>query len=186
MFRSWQATAVLALAAVALLWAGELSAESDFSPYVTADGTITVPEGFRDWSFLGTWIVAGGDEDGAAAGLHNVYTQPETVRHYRETGGFPDGAVLVKELLAAESEDMTTGYISRASEVEGWFVMIKDTQGRFADHPLWGHGWGWALFEVASPISTVTEDYEAECIPCHVPAEATDWIYVEGYPLLKQ
>jgi hypothetical protein len=105
---------------------------------------------------------------------------------YRETGAFPDGAVIVKELFAAATEDMTTGRVSHAHEVEGWFVMIKDAKGRFPDHGLWGDGWGWALFYADDPSTTVTEDYEAECIACHIPAEETDWIYVEGYPQLHE
>jgi hypothetical protein len=26
----------------------------------------------------------------------------------------------------------------------------------------------------------------ANCLVCHIPAQATDWIYVSGYPPLKQ
>ena len=88
----WAAIA-FAFAVIAVPIASEVSAEPDFSPYVTRDGTILLPDGFRDWAFLGTWVIAGGDEDGGAAGLHTVYTQPETVRQFRETGKFQDGAV---------------------------------------------------------------------------------------------
>ena len=38
---------------------------------------------------------------------------------YRETGAFPVGAVIVKELFATATEDMTTGRVSHAHEVEG-------------------------------------------------------------------
>ncbi len=159
---------------------------ADFSPYVRADGSILLPGDFRSWRYLGTWSIAGDDPEGGASGFHNVFTQPKTVDAYRETGAFPDGAVIVKELFGTATEDMTTGRVSRAHEVEGWFVMIKDAKGRFPDHGLWGNGWGWALFNADDPSTTVTEDYEAECIACHIPAEATDWIYVEGYPGLKE
>ena len=30
-----------------------------------------------------------------------------------------------------------------------------------------------------------TKDYRAECLGCHAPAGHTDWVYVEGYPLLR-
>lgn len=158
-----------------------------FSPYVDADGNISIPKDFRGWHMLGTWAVAT-DEDGAVGskGFHNVYTQAETVAAYRSTGKFPDGAVLVKELLKATTDTMTTGEISYASETEGWFIMIKDTEGRFAGNGLWGDGWGWALFNAGDPATTVTKDYKADCIPCHVPAENDDWIYVRGYPTLHE
>ena len=157
-----------------------------FSPYVDADGKISIPKDFRSWYFIGTWAVATDEDDKVGSnGFHSVYTQPETVAAFRSNGKFPDGAVLVKELFKATTDTMTTGEISYAAETEGWFIMIKDTQARFKGNGLWGDGWGWALFNADAPATTVTKDYKAECIPCHVPAENDDWIYVRGYPGLK-
>ena len=69
---------------------------SAFSPYVGADGTISIPKDFRSWHFLGTWGVATDEENQVGSkGFHNVYTQAETVAAFRSTGKFPDGAVLV-------------------------------------------------------------------------------------------
>jgi hypothetical protein len=31
----------------------------------------------------------------------------------------------------------------------------------------------------------VTADYREECLGCRVPAQGTDWVYVEGYPPLR-
>jgi hypothetical protein len=111
---------------------------SAFSPYVDAEGTISMPSDFREWAYLGTWSIAGDDEAGGAAGFHIVYTQPETIEAYRRTGEFPDGAVLVKELIETDTGDLTTGRVSWANRVTGWFVMIKDRQGRFEGNGLWG------------------------------------------------
>ena len=159
---------------------------SDFSPYVDADGTISMPSDFREWAYLGTWSIAGDEEEGGAADFHVVYTQPETIEAFRRTGEFPDGAVLVKELFEADSGDLTTGRVSWAHQVTGWFIMIKDRQGRFPGNGIWGDGWGWALFQADDPATTVTEDYKAECLDCHVPAENDDWVYLRGYPVLKK
>ena len=180
--------ATATLVAITMALTGDLASQdsSDFSPYVdAATGSIQLPDDFREnWVFLGTWSIASGNEDGGASGFHNVYTQPEVVKAYRESGEFPDGAVLVKELLFTNSDDFTTGYVSYADEIEGWFVMVKDGVGRFPDNPLWGDGWGWSLFLADDPDTTVTQDYEADCIGCHIPAQDTDWIYVQGYPVL--
>jgi hypothetical protein len=162
-------------------------AAESFSPYVDEKGNITIPKDFRNWQFLGTWGVATDEEDQVGLkGIHNVYTQPETVAAFRSTGKFPDGAVLVKELLKAKTNDMTTGEISYATETEGWFIMIKDTEGRFKSNKLWGDGWGWALFNADDPSTTVSKNYKDDCISCHVPAKEDDWIYVRGYPALHQ
>ena len=157
-----------------------------FSPYVDADGAISIPPDFRERAYLGAWSVAGDDEAGGAAELHVVYTQPESIEAYRRTGEFQDGAVLVKELFGTDTDDMTTGRVSWAKRVTGWFIMIKDREGRFQGSGLWGDGWGWALLSADDPATTVTEDYRAECIPCHVPAKMDDWVYVRGYPALHE
>ena len=180
------ATVVAAVTAATVLGGGGRAAEP-FSPHVDEKGKISIPKDFRSWYFLGTWGVAT-DEEGKAGskGFHNVYTQPESVAAFRKTGKFPDGAVLVKELFKAKTNPMTTGEISYAAETEGWFVMVKDTKGRFKGNKLWGLGWGWALFKAADPSKSVTKDFKAECLPCHVPAKKDDWIYVRGYPALTK
>jgi hypothetical protein len=179
------AVAAAVFAAVLFAKTG-LSAES-FSPYVDDKGNISMPKDFRSWYFLGTWGIAAdeGNQVGSK-GFHSVYTQPGTVAAFHSTGKFPDGAVVVKELLKAKTNTMTTGEISYATETDGWFVMIKDNQGRFKDSALWGDGWGWALFNAGDPTTTVTKDYKSDCLPCHVPAEKDDWIYLRGYPTLRE
>lgn len=159
-------------------------AQGTFSPYVDASGGITLPPDYRTrWVFLGSWSIDAGGSTAGAKGMHNVYTQPGVVESFRNGGEFPDGTVLVKELLNTETRTMTTGTVSHGVDVEGWFVMVKDANNRFPDNKLWGDGWGWALFGPDRMLKT--KDYKAECLGCHVPAKSTDWIYVEGYPLLR-
>ncbi|MEB3210328.1 MAG: cytochrome P460 family protein [Leptolyngbyaceae bacterium] len=154
-----------------------------FSAYVDEAGHITRPTGFReDWSHLGTWSVP----DGETLMFHEVYAEAETVNAYRETGEFPDGAALVKEIRQTESADMTTGNPSWAVEPAIWFVMIKDKMGRFADNPNWGEGWGWALYKADNPSLNVSTSFEADCLSCHLPAKETDYIYSYAYPTLRE
>jgi hypothetical protein len=161
---------------------------SPFSSHVDSAGNISVPTDYRQWAFLGSWhVVAKGAGDGAGvAGFHTVYTQPSSVTHYLNTGEFPDGAVLVKELLKVDTDELTTGDASWPTQIEGWFVMVKDTKGRFPGSPLWGNGWGWALFNADNANQTVTRNWRTECLGCHVPAKSTDWVYTQGYPVLQR
>ena len=173
------ATCLLLLSSVSPATAG------DYSRYVDAQGNIVLPENFRtEMAHLGSWFVP----EGEASGFHDVYTQPSAVAEYRSTGQFPDGAVIVKELRGAEMKDYTTGKnVSRAaSDVKQWFVMIKDTKGRFKENASWGDGWGWALFKPGATRVSVAKDYQADCLTCHIPARQTDWIYVEAYPTLRR
>lgn len=179
----------LAIFAGASIFAAAHALTSDLDGFtIAADskGGIRLPDvDYRkDWVSLGPWAVAADEGDSGSQGIHAVYSQREAVEAYRASGKFPDGAVLIKELFSTVTQDMTTGRVSRAHETQGWFVMIKDEKGRFPDNKLWGDGWGWAFFGADDPARTSTEDYAAECKDCHVPAQNTDWIYTEGYPVL--
>ncbi len=176
----------IAVASITAFGISSRTMADEFVPYVKSNGEITLPKNFRTWASLGTWVVASDKGADSTATMHNVYTQPETIEAYRNQGKFPDGAVIVKELLKTETGKMTTGQVSWAHEVTGWFVMIKDTEGRYEGNTLWGDGWGWALFNVDNQTKPVTKNYKIECIPCHLPAKNNDWIYVRGYPDLKK
>jgi hypothetical protein len=170
-----------------LLVLGSSSAFSQerFSPHVDAEGAIRLPVKFRtSMVHLGSWFVP----SGAASGFHDVYTEKESMEYYRDNGRFPDGAAIVKELRAAKSGDYTTGagvHHSTAG-LKQWFVMIKDTENRFSGNPLWGDGWGWALFKPEQPKVNVASDYKVDCLGCHIPAKHNDWIYTEAYPILEK
>ena len=94
--------------------------------------------------------------------------------------------MLVKEVFNASSDTMTTGFVSRADKLAGWFVMVKDSKGSHSDNKLWGDGWGWSWFDAANPRQTVSTDYKADCQGWHIPAKETDWSYTERYPVLKK
>ena len=151
-----------------------------------AAGNLRVPEAYRTtYQSLGTWAVSGDHERGSKE-LHLVYASPGTVAAYSRDGHFPDGAVLVKEVYEAATVPMTTGTVSHADTLKGWFVMVKDSNGRHAGNKLWGEGWGWSWFDAANPMKTTSKDFRTDCLGCHIPAKATDWIYVSGYPGLKK
>ena len=174
------------LACVIMLSVGSFSAIADdtFSPYVDEKGNISFPHSFRtNMVHLGSWFVP----EGGASGFHDVYTEKESVEVFRKTGKFPDGTTLVKELRVSKAGSYTTGEgVSYATNgIKQWFVMIKDVKGRFADNPLWGDGWGWALYKPDDKDKNVATNYKVDCLGCHVPAKDKDWVYTEAYPTLS-
>jgi hypothetical protein len=141
----------------------------------------------RDWVLLGSFSVLADEPSGGAKELHVVYSAPENVEAYRETGEFPDGAVLIKDVYSTTTETLTTGIVSYANTLEGRFVMVRDADDEHASaSPLWGDGWGWAFYEGAETTRTVTTDYVADCLGCHEPARESNLIYAQGYPILKR
>src|SRR2546421_12460646 len=87
--------------------AGPQSASSSPQPaaglgkYVDKEGGIRLPEDYRlKWIHLGSWFAEGEPGKGQ---VHDVYAEPETVAAFRNTGKFPPGATLVKEIRASTS-----------------------------------------------------------------------------------
>jgi hypothetical protein len=153
---------------------------------VDAAGNLRVPDAYRTtYESLGSWAVAADNGKGSKE-LHVVHASPGTIAAYRKDGHFPDGSVLVKEVFEAATEEMTTGTASHAKRLKGWFVMMRDRGGRYAGNQLWGDGWGWSWFDAENPSKTTSTNYKTDCRACHVPARASNWIYVDGYPPLKR
>jgi Cytochrome P460 len=153
---------------------------------VDARGNLSVPSNYRaSYRFLGSWAIAA-DSAGGSKELHFVFASPEASDAYRKDGHFPDGTVLVKEVYGAATGEMTTGSVSRADKLKGWFVMVKGDASRFPGNALWGDGWGWSWFDATNPTQTTSTNYRTNCKSCHVPARSTDWVYVDGYPVLKR
>jgi len=149
-------------------------------------GNMRVPADYQTaYQMLGSWAVAA-DHGPGSKEMHVVYASPGTVAAYRKDGHFPDGTVLVKEVFKTITKPMTTGTVSSAGTLAGWFVMVKDNVRRFPGNKLWGDGWGWAWFDATDPQKTTSTDYKTDCQSCHVPAQASDWIYTHGYPPLNR
>jgi hypothetical protein len=91
------------------------------------------------------------DEGEGSKESHVVYASPGAIAAYRKEGHFPDGSVLVKEVFGAVTEAMTTGTVSHAQTLKGWFVMVRESKNSHPENPLWGDGWGWSWFDAANP-----------------------------------
>lgn len=166
-----------------------MSSGHKFSPYVDAKGNISKPQNFRkNWVHLGSWYVKTGDENNADE-MHDVYATPESVKAFEKNGQWPDGTTLVKTVSDADNKAMTTGNAHWSADIKVWFVMVRDRQNRFADNKAWGEGWGWALFTADDPETNQTKNWKGEgfnnCFGCHTPVKNTEWVYIEGYPAVR-
>jgi hypothetical protein len=181
--------AILAMLAVAAR--GQRDATASRGPpnaetVVDSAGNLHVPDAYRtSYELLGSWAVAA-DKGQGSKELHVVWASPGSIATYRKNGHFPDGAVLVKEVFETATGRMTTGTVSHAGSLKGWFVMMKDGNDHYAGNNLWGDGWGWSWFDADNPSKTTSTNYKTDCLGCHVPARVSDWVYVDGYPPLKR
>jgi hypothetical protein len=178
-------SAMFALAAHGQIDPSASSSGKKTEAVVDAAGNLRVPDSYRTtYEFLGSWAVAA-DQSPGSKELHVVYASPGTIIAFRVNGRFSDGTVLVKEVFQAATGKQTTGTVSGAASLKGWFVMVKDGTGRYPGNKLWGDGWGWSWFEADNPSKTTSTNYKTNCLGCHVPARGSDWVYVDGYPPLK-
>jgi hypothetical protein len=113
---------------------------AEFSPFVDQEGNISLPKGYKQkWSHLGGWAVAKKDGE-AIHELHDVYTNPDAYNQYEKTGEFPDGTVLVKELVSVGEKEASSGNGYFMGDFIGLEVSVKD-ETRFEDEPG-----NWAYF----------------------------------------
>ena len=113
---------------------------SDATPAAVVDqqGHLHVPPQYRaTYEFLGAWAIAASKGVGSSE-LHAVYASPGTIAAYRTSGGFPDATVLIKEVYETATAPMTTGTVSHAQTLKGWFVMVKDSKNSHPGKSLWG------------------------------------------------
>lgn len=178
-------THIAGLVLIASLFGLPSSSMAETRSPVDSRGNLHVPVDYRTlYRYLGTWAVADGKRPRLKQ-LHVVYSSPGTQETYRNSGHFADGSILVKEVFAATTGHYTTGTVSHAQTLVGWFVMVKDTKHLHPENKLWGDGWAWSWFDANNPRRTTSTNYKTDCQMCHVPARGSDWIYVTGYPVLR-
>jgi hypothetical protein len=122
--------------------------------------------------------------------FHDVYIKRENLLYYQHHGTFPDGTVLVKELVLAQKGKYPDGSLDSASgrgyfpsELHGIDVMVKDSK-RFANTNKWGF---FTFGHQAPPYSPIAKAMSAaQCASCHIAGVAkTDMVWVQYYPLLR-
>jgi len=166
------------------------AANPDWGPKWTDDGELILPKGFHQWVFLGSPLTPNALNGGSAPfpEYHNVYVQPEAFKAYRETGEFPEGTIMLKELQLTRNGTNPGGSTIEVSG-RGYFpgarngidVSVKD-KTRFADT----NGWGFFNFGHHAPpyLETAAEQTVEACAGCHI-ANADDMVFRKFYtPIL--
>jgi hypothetical protein len=153
-----------------LLSAAALAVSASIAaPALSQDAPVPYPEGYRDWYHVKSMVI----EEGHAlyeafGGIHHIYANEKAVQGYR-AGVFPDGAVIVFDLLEAHHDDNTV--TEGARKVAG--VMHKDAE-KYADTG----GWGFEGFAGGDPASPVVGDQAASaCFSCHLPMREQDYVF---------
>jgi hypothetical protein len=130
---------------------------------------VAFPEGYRDWTHVKSAVILEGHVNyNAFGGVHHVYANDRALTALKERAAFPDGAVLVFDLLEEQVENnaVTEG----ARKVIG--VMEKDLD-RFSET----EGWGFEDFRLGDPSQRSVTDMREQCLSCHESQRASDYVY---------
>jgi len=148
-----------------------------------AEGELQRPNDHREWVFVGAPVTPNDMNDGKAAfpEFHNVYIDPSSFASYKQTGKFPDGTVILKELVSVGGKSMPSGNGYFQGEFVSLEAMVKDSR-RFRDEP---GGWAFFRFGEAPNYNPTGARMKTEsCNSCHSGA-TEDYVFTDTYPVLR-
>jgi len=135
--------------------------------------SVAYPTGYRKWAFVKSMVIYSDKHPLFAefGGLHHVYANAEAMRALVKGGTFPDGSVLVLDLL--EAKDESGAWVEGSRKLVG--VMEKD-RARFKATG----GWGFEAFKGGSQTERTVTDASAQCFACHQKQKDNDFVF-SGY-----
>ena len=138
-------------------------------PAHAGEATVPYPEEYRDWHHVKSMVIEPGhDLYEAFGGIHHLYANEAALSGYR-AGRFPDGAVIVFDLLEA---DHTGNAVTEGPrKIVG--VMHKDSE-RYAGTG----GWGFEGFAEGDPgRRAVGSEADKACFQCHTSQREHDYVF---------
>lgn len=144
------------------------------------------PTGFREWIYVGTPLTPNDMNNGKASfpEFHSVYIDPESWQHWKKTGKFRDGTILIKEMTSVGSKTAVSGKGYFMGDFIGLEATIKSKR-EFPDEPG-----NWAYFSFStedhkSVKKTADAQPSANCNSCHEASAQDDFVFTQYYPVLR-
>ena len=130
----------------ATLQLATISSAQAAEAFTITDGELQRPTGYREWVYVGTPVTPNDMNNGKAAfpEMHNVYIDPKSWKHWKDTGKFRDGTILIKELVSVGSKSAVSGNGYFMGDFIGLEATIKSKK-HFKDEPG-----NWAYFSFSS------------------------------------
>lgn len=135
---------------------------------------VSYPTGYRDWTHVKSMLIFDQKHPlfNPFGGLHHIYVNAKGLSAYKKGGTFPDGTLIVFDLLEANMDQ--GAYIEGPRKFIG--VMQKDSK-KFKGTG----GWGFDAFEKDTKNSFV-KDSGKECFNCHVSQKEKDYVFSNYRP----
>jgi len=135
------------------------AAESAAVPY---------PAGYRKWVHVKSTVIGPAHPRFASnGGMHHFYANEKALEGY-SSGKFPDGAILIDDLLEVKENAGVTVEDARRRVA----VMAKDSV-RYRE----SGGWGYEIFKGDESAPSLTADGKAACFDCHGKQKERDSVF---------
>lgn len=129
---------------------------------------VSYPKGYRDWHHVKSMVIQPGHPlENPFGGIHHVYANKKAVQGLK-TGTYPDGAVIVFDLLKYNEG----GNALQEGERKLIGVMQRDAK-RFKNTG----GWGFEGFAGNSQTERLTKDGGQSCFECHQPEAKSRYVF---------
>ncbi len=172
---------------VSMMVLAQPQAEAKEHAKFNKDGNLIQPKDFewRKWIYVGTPVTPNSlnPPEAAFPEFHNVYIDPGSFEHFSKTGEFPEGTLLIKELVSVGATKAASGN----GFFEGDFIGLEaayKSKKRYPDEP---GNWVYFSFSHKPPPYPASAKLmpAAACNSCHEINAADDWVFTQYYPVLR-
>jgi hypothetical protein len=128
---------------------------------------VPFPAGYRTWVHVKSNILGPEHANVKYRGYNHIYANDKAYQGY-QTGTFPDGSVLVFDILETNAANNMIG--------EGKHVFIDVMMKDAVKYASTG-GWGYAEFEPDGSVRKLPEEQITKCYTCH--SKQPDFVFSE-------
>lgn len=129
---------------------------------------VDFPGGYRDWHHVKSMVIQPGHPlENPFGGIHHIYANTKAQQGLK-TGNYPDGAVLVFDLL---------NYSEGGSALQEGSRKLVGVMQRHAKKFKSTGGWGYEGFAGNSKSERLTKDGGKSCFECHQAQEKSQYVF---------
>lgn len=129
---------------------------------------VAFPDGYRNWTHVKSMVIQQGHPlYETFGGIHHVYANDKALKAMKKGTAYPDGSVLVFDLLEAKADG--------SAITEGPRRILGVMQKSSRTYAETG-GWGFEGFKGNSRDRLVT-DAKTACFSCHASEKKTDYVF---------
>lgn len=152
-----------------------ITAAIGWSVHAKDANPVPFPTGWRGWTHVKTMAITSDQHPlfNAFGGVHHIYVNQKGLNAAKSGGPYPDGSVLVFDLL--EWTESGGAYTEGARKLIG--VMHKNST-KFKDTG----GWGFEGFKGGDSKERLVTDPVSQCYNCHTAQKDSDYVFSRYRP----